>query len=133
MRIRAHRRRTPRRPLERPRGEQAWAADASTAAGGEVKAHVTRLVVEVGNRAQSWRDAAVDAELAFVAWQRAGHGERDAAAAGYLAAIEREEKAAIEYSRASAACCASPPALRRSVAARRGRNPGAWRLSYDGP
>jgi hypothetical protein len=68
--------------------------------------------VELGNRAQSWRGAALDAELAFRRWQSASTGERGAAAAGYLAAIDREEKAAAEYSRASAACCTPLPQLR---------------------
>jgi len=30
-----------------------------------VKKHVTRLVVDVGNRASAWREAALDAERAF--------------------------------------------------------------------
>ena len=128
MRIRARGHGARRRTEERPRREE---ATASAAAGVEVKAHVTRLVVEVGNRAQSWRDAALDAELAFLSWQLAGHGERDGAAAAYLAAIEREEKAASEYSRASTACCASLPEVRSTVAARRRRNPRRWPLSYD--
>jgi hypothetical protein len=95
-----------------------------------MKAHVTRLVIEVGNRAQSWRDAALDAELAFRSWQTAAGGERDAAAVGYLAAIEREEKAASEYDRASAACCATLPELPLSTAGRPGRHRRRWRLSY---
>jgi hypothetical protein len=97
-----------------------------------VKAHVTRLVVEAGNGAQSWRDAALDAELAFVWWQRAAPGRRDAAAAGYLAAIEREEKAANEYRRASEACCATLPELAASAIGP-GRNRRRWRLTYDDP
>jgi hypothetical protein len=91
----------------------------------------TRLVVEVGNRAQSWRDAALDAELAFAWWQTAAAGQRGDAAAGYLAAIEREEKAASEYSRASEACCIPLPELEASPS-RPGRNRRRWRLTYDG-
>jgi hypothetical protein len=74
-----------------------------------VKEHVTRLVVEVGNCASAWRDAAVDAELAFRWWTNAGQLDRGKAAAVYLAAIEREEKAANEYSRALEACCTAVP------------------------
>jgi hypothetical protein len=133
MRIRARGRRAPQRPAPRPRRDDAPTASAGRVVGGEVKAQVTRLVVEVGNRAQLWRDAALDAELAFHSWQTAPRGERDAAAAAYLAAIEREEKAAREYSRASQACCASLPEVGASIAARRGRNPRRWRLSYDDP
>jgi hypothetical protein len=97
-----------------------------------VKEHVTRLVVEAGNGAQSWRDAALDAELAFAWWQSAAPGRRDAAAASYLAAIEREEKAANEYRRASEACCATLPELRASAMGP-GRNRRRWRLTYDDP
>jgi hypothetical protein len=75
----------------------------------QVKAHVTRLVVDVANRASAWRDAAVDAELAFGWWKSAAQAERGQAAAVYLAAIEREEKAAREYSRALTACCTTVP------------------------
>jgi hypothetical protein len=95
-----------------------------------VKEHVTRLVVEAGNRAQAWRDAALDAQLAFLWWQTAAAGEHDAAAATYLAAIEREEKAASEYSQASEACCATLPEL-QVPATRPTRNSRRWRLTYD--
>ena len=78
--------------------------------------HVTRLVVEVGNRASAWRDAAVDAELAYRWWQVTPQAERGDAAAVYLAAIEREEKAAAEYSRAHESCCnATPGAVCRAL------------------
>jgi hypothetical protein len=132
MRLRGHRRRSPTRGEARGCREDGppAVAPATRPDSQLVKQHVTRLVVEVGNRAQSWRDAALDAELAFLWWQAAGQGERDSAAASYLAAIEREEKAASEYSRASEACCATLPEVRVS-AARTGRNRRRWRLSYD--
>jgi hypothetical protein len=60
--------------------------------------------VDVGNRASAWRGAAFDAELAYRSWKVADQADRDEAAASYLAAIEREEKAAAEYSRAVEAC-----------------------------
>jgi hypothetical protein len=97
-----------------------------------VRERCTRLVVELGNRAQSWREAALDAELAFVWWQTAAAGQRDDAAAAYLAAIEREEKAASEYSRASEACCIPLPEL-EATAGRPGGHRRRWRLTYDGP
>jgi hypothetical protein len=71
--------------------------------------HVTRLVVEVGNSAGAWRAAALDAELAFAWWRSAGRDERPNAAGAYLAAIEREEKAANDYRRAVEACCNATP------------------------
>ena len=74
-----------------------------------VKAHITRLVVEVGNHAQAWRDAATDAELAFRWWTSAADGERGKAAAVYRAAAEREDAAANEYRRAWEMCCAAAP------------------------
>jgi hypothetical protein len=74
-----------------------------------VKEHITRLVVEVGNSASAWRDAALDAELAFRWWASAPHIERAGAAAAYLAAIEREEKAAFEYRSAVEACASTLP------------------------
>jgi hypothetical protein len=78
-------------------------------AAASVREHVTRLVVEVGNSASAWRAAALDAELAFAWWRSAGQDERGDAAAAYLAAIEREEKAANDYSRAVEACCNATP------------------------
>lgn len=77
-----------------------------------VREHITRLVVEVGNRAGAWRDAAVDAELAFGWWKNADQVDRAKAAASYLAAIEREEKAAQEYGRAVEVCCRTVPRAR---------------------
>jgi hypothetical protein len=74
-----------------------------------VKEHITRLVVEVGNSASAWRDAALDAEVAFRRWASAPRVERAAAAAVYLAAIEREEKAASEYRSAVEACASTVP------------------------
>jgi hypothetical protein len=74
-----------------------------------VEEHITRLVVEVGNSASAWRDAALDAELAFRWWTSAPHGELAGAAAVYLAAIEREEKAANEYRTAVEACASTVP------------------------
>jgi hypothetical protein len=74
-----------------------------------VKQHITRLVVEVGNTASAWRDAALDAELAFRWWASAPQIERAGAAAVYLAAIEREEKAANEYRSAVEACASTRP------------------------
>jgi hypothetical protein len=73
------------------------------------KEHITRLVVEVGNSASAWRDAALDAELAFRWWTSAPHSELAGAAAVYLAAIEREEKAANEYRSAVEACASTVP------------------------
>jgi hypothetical protein len=74
-----------------------------------VREQITRLVVDVGNRASAWRDAAADAQRAYRWWKTAPPSRRGDAAAAYLAAIEREEKAAAEYSRALEACCSTVP------------------------
>jgi hypothetical protein len=74
-----------------------------------VRQHFTRLLVEVGNRASAWREAAADAEAAFRGWQNASQPDRPNAAAVYLAAIDREEKAADEYRGAVEACSGATP------------------------
>jgi hypothetical protein len=74
-----------------------------------VREQITGLVVDVANRASAWRAAAADAELAYGWWKAAPLEARGDAAAAYLAAIEREEKAAAEYSRALEACCSTVP------------------------
>jgi transposase len=74
-----------------------------------VRERITRVVVDVGNRASAWRDAATDAELAYRWWKTAPPVQRGDAGAGYLAAIEREEKAAAEYSRALEVCRTTVP------------------------
>jgi hypothetical protein len=74
-----------------------------------VKEYITRLVVEVGDSASAWHDAAFDAQVAFRWWASAPHIERAGAAAVYLAAIEREEKAANEYRSAVEACASTVP------------------------
>jgi hypothetical protein len=74
-----------------------------------VKDHITRLVVDVGNRADAWRGAAAETELAFPWWTTAARRDRDDAAAVYLAATEREETAAREYRRAWETCCMTVP------------------------
>jgi hypothetical protein len=97
-----------------------------------VRERCTRLVVELGNRAESWRSAAHDAELAFRHWQSAPAAQRGAAAVSYLAAIDREEKAASEYSLASEACCIPLPQLRASASRPRAHR-RRWRLTYSRP
>jgi len=74
-----------------------------------VREYVTKLVVEVANRADGWRKAADGAELAYRWWTSAPPEERGYAASAYLAAIEREEKAAAEYSRAVEVCATTSP------------------------
>ena len=100
IRRRQRRRRAPlgeREAVDRTRVRQ-------RAVAASARAHVTTLVVEVGNRASAWRDAALDAELAYLWWKLAEQPDREDAAVVYLAAIEREEKAAAEYSRAFEDC-----------------------------
>jgi hypothetical protein len=84
--------------------------------GPSVKRDMRRLVVEVGDRAEAWRDAARASELAFLCWKNAGHmGRRDAGSL-YIAAIEREEHAANEYRSAWEACCTAVPGAPVSTA-----------------
>lgn len=94
---------------------------------------VTRLVVDVGDHADAWRDAAIDAERAFLWWRSAAANERRDAAAAYLAAIDREETAAFQYSKAWEACCATVPGCRLTTTDRRapGRNRQPRRPVYD--
>jgi hypothetical protein len=73
------------------------------------KERITGLIVDVGNRASAWRGAAGDAELAYRSWKTAPLEQRDDSAAAYLAAIEREEKAAAEYRRSLDACWSAVP------------------------
>jgi hypothetical protein len=73
-----------------------------------VKEYITSLVVEVGDSASAWRAAALDAELAFRSWACAPDMRADAAAA-YLVAIEREEKAAHAYRSAVEVCASARP------------------------
>ena len=108
MRIRARRWRRNGEPLDHGAAGKPTATPRG-ACGPRVKEHVTRLVVDVGNCASAWRDAATDAELAFARWRNAAQVDRGEAAAVYLAAIEREEKAASEYSRALEACSTTVP------------------------
>jgi hypothetical protein len=70
---------------------------------------LTRLVVDVGDRSEAWRRAATDAERAFGRWCSAPPGERSCEAGRYLAAIELEEKAAIDFRGAWEACCTAMP------------------------
>jgi hypothetical protein len=106
MRIRVGRRRPSNEPHNAGAGLPRTPSRASSPL---VKERITRLVVEVGNRASAWRQAAVDAELAYRWWKSAVDVDRGKAAAAYLAAIEREEKAANEYSRALETCSSATP------------------------
>lgn len=57
----------------------------------------------------AWRDAAYDVEAASRWWRRAPAVDWEAAAAGFFAALEREEKAASEYERVWRAWCPAQP------------------------
>jgi hypothetical protein len=48
----------------------------------------------------AWREAAYDVEAAARRWRAGPADDREAAASGFFAALEREEKAATEYERA---------------------------------
>ena len=48
----------------------------------------------------AWRDAAYDVEAASRRWRSAPADDLEAAAWGFFAALDREEKAASEYERA---------------------------------
>jgi hypothetical protein len=51
-------------------------------------------------RFDSWREAADDVEAASRRWRTASAADRRAAALGFFAALDREEKAAAEYEHA---------------------------------
>jgi hypothetical protein len=63
----------------------------------------------------AWRDAAYDVEAASRRWRTAQADDWEAAASGFFAALDREEKAATEYERAWRAWC---PARRPSPVGR---------------
>jgi hypothetical protein len=94
-------------------GSQPWGADElgspQPPVSPPLREHLTRLIVDVGNLADSWRDAATDAERAFDWWRTACVGERGTAAAAYVAATDREEAAATEYAKAWRVCCVTAP------------------------
>lgn len=83
------------------------------------RAQITRLIVEVGDRAAIWRCAAVEAEVAFERWKSAVGPDHGGAAADYLAAIAQEEQAANAYRLAVSACAGAAP--------RRGSQAWAWK------
>jgi hypothetical protein len=64
-------------------------------------------------RFDAWREAAYDVEAASRRWRSASAEDWEAAACGFFAALEREEKAASEYERA---CRAWSPLPRLSPA-----------------
>jgi hypothetical protein len=101
-----------KRPRATPSGQRGTVARPRStvrAVSPRVREHVTRLVVEVANRADGWRAAANDAQVAYRWWSSAPAEERADAAAVYLAAIEREEKAAAEYGKAVEICTSTTP------------------------
>jgi hypothetical protein len=61
------------------------------------------VAIHVSSRARvirfmdDWREAAYDVEAAARRWRDADPDDREAAAAAFSAALEREEKAAAEY------------------------------------
>ena len=68
---------------------------------------ITRLVVDVGDYADAWREASNHAKLAYRAWLSAGRDGRRSASLAYLDAIDGEERAAINYQQAWTACCSA--------------------------
>jgi hypothetical protein len=103
-------------PRQQPRddGRGKGGRERTASAGGPAPdplrvLHATRLVVDVGDRADAWRNSAIEAERAFRHWMQSPHAQRRDSAAAYLAAIDREERAASEYLRAWEACCITVP------------------------
>lgn len=94
---------------ERTRESREHRQTGEQAVGPARREHVYGLVVEVGNRANAWRDAALDSEAAYRWWRDASDGERGDAAAVYVAAIDREEQAAAEFNRALEECSTTVP------------------------
>jgi hypothetical protein len=57
-----------------------------------------RLIDDVIERYVCWREACAGVESAYAAWQAARRGERQLAGAAYVAALDREQHAALVYS-----------------------------------
>jgi hypothetical protein len=57
-----------------------------------------RLVDDVIERYVCWREACAGVDAAYAAWHVARRGERRLAGAAYVAALDREEHAALVYS-----------------------------------
>ncbi len=61
---------------------------------------LTGMVGAVDRHAHAWRCATAEADRAFRLWQSAPRGQRPLAALAFFAALDREERAALEYHRA---------------------------------
>jgi hypothetical protein len=57
-----------------------------------------RLVDDVIERYVYWREACAGVDSAYAAWHVARRGERRLAGAAYVAALDREQHAALVYS-----------------------------------
>jgi hypothetical protein len=57
-----------------------------------------RLVDDVIERYVCWREACAGVDSAYAAWHAARRGERRLAGAAYIAALDREQHAALVYS-----------------------------------
>jgi len=68
---------------------------------------VTPLLVVLDELNHEWRAAELDAEFALRRWRGAGLEQRALAAAAYVAAMEREERAATRYRMAWEAQCSA--------------------------
>jgi hypothetical protein len=68
---------------------------------------LTPLRVVLDGLAQEWRAAELDAESALRRWRGAGPEQRTLAAVAYVAAMDREERAATRYRMAWEAWCSA--------------------------
>lgn len=61
---------------------------------------LTGMVGAVDRHAHTWRCATAEADRAFRLWQSAPRRQRPLAALAFFAALDREERAALDYRRA---------------------------------
>jgi hypothetical protein len=66
---------------------------------------LTGMVSAVDRHAHTWRCATAEADRAFRVWQSAPRRQRPLAALAFFAALDHEERAALDYRRAWEALC----------------------------
>ena len=68
---------------------------------------LTGMVGAVDRRAHTWRCATDEANRAFRIWQTAPRRQRPLAALAFFAALDHEERVALDYRRAWEALCSA--------------------------
>ena len=81
-----------------------WLSATNDARQGALR-RLTGMVGGVDRRAHTWRSATAEADRAYRVWQSAPCRQRPLAALAFFAALDREERAALDYRRAWEALC----------------------------